>query len=323
MITLYLGDAGSYLEKIAKSVDPGASLLTINNFNSLTAGTYYTSIKELTSAKILATVLRNVDKVIYSPPDYWSDEHGRSQLQQLTEEHLKIFRWVKPVENFASITEPTDQKNILALLDSRKTNDPQLWIAGCSVTSGAGVELDQRYGQLIADELNLKVSFITTRSSSVQWAADQILRSDIRNGDTVVWGMAPMTRIPFFNNNELFHVSPMNYISNPKLKHLLDIGVLDNDNQRYQLVTGIFQVINFCSKVKAKLVIAMLGDVELLDYLKDVPNLIILCGLWGFDISKGRRINYSYMDIGSDNYHPGANTHQYYAQEILRKIKQL
>lgn len=323
MINIYLGDTGNYLEKIAKLADPLAVSITVNNFNTLTTGTYYTSLKDLSSTQILATVLRKANKIIYCPPiEKWSDNRsGQSRLQTLTEEHLKIFRWLKPVENFNAVSDPETKEAMLALSDLRKTDDPQLWIAGGSTALGAGVELNQRYGQLIADEINRQVSFISTRSSSILWIADQVLRSDIREGDIVVVELTPLSRVPFFHNKKLTHVTPMNYISNPELKHILDINVLDGENIVYQSVTSIFQIVNFCSKVKATLLLAVAGGNEILDYLEDIPGLILFSGLWGFDITDGQCVNFSYPDLGSDNYHPGIKTHRYFAEEILRKIK--
>jgi hypothetical protein len=45
--------------------------------------------------------------------------------------------------------------NFLNLADSRKTNSYQLWVAGCSFAHGIGIQRDQRFGQLLAEKLNL------------------------------------------------------------------------------------------------------------------------------------------------------------------------
>jgi len=320
MITVYLGDIFEYLAELVCSIDPDAKLITKENYKNLLPGTYYTCIGDVGGLDNLGEVLRSTDQLIYAPPPNgkWSDEnHGISQMKQWTEDYLKVFSFRTSVKNFF-IEEPNNKTNIFKLADSRKNAKNQLWIAGCSVSHGVGVELNQRYGQLLSVESNLPVSFLTEGGSSVIWAADQILRSDIQCDDIVVWGITSIPRTPLFNNDKLNHIHVRSYEQNPVLDRTFSFDYFTSDDITYRTVISVFQVINYCKKIGAKLLLVSLGDdVTLFKYVKDYPNLLQLSFIWGRDL-KNR-----WIDLGSDNLHPGHKTHEFYSTEILAKIKQL
>ena len=318
MITLYLGDIHNYLAELACAADSNAKLITHKNVHNLTDGTYYTSLGDLAGVDDLGIVCRTVDKIIYAPPSgKWSDSFfGKSAMKTWTEDYLKIFQWRIPVENFAEISTPENKNAMLGLADIRKSEHPQIWSVGCSISHGCGVETTQRYGQLLANELGLSVSFLTQGGSSIIWAADQILRSDIQTGDIVVWGVTSTTRLPYFND-ALTHVNNRTQKKNPKFDDVHGIiRTLDSNDTLYRSVISVKQVINFCEKINAKLIIASMLDDILINYIKDFSNIIMLYKIWGRDTG------HQFDDIGDDNIHPGVNTHKFYASEILKKIKE-
>jgi len=314
MITVYLGDVGEYLADLAIANHGSATLITQENFTNLSHGNYYTSIGEFTDLRTLGVVLQQANKIVYAPPVVWSDNrHGKSSMKDWTEDYLQIFSFRCQVDNYIPV-KTHNQESILKLVDVRKTNEQQLWIAGCSVSHGIGVTKDTRYGKLLAEKLNLEVSFLTWGSSSIIWASDQILRSDIQSGDIVVWGLTSWSRQPFYKNDTLTHVSSSTFLTLPNFEITPD--TLTSDNLFYQTLTSVFQVINFCKKIGAKLVIASLIDDYVVSYLTQFPNLIMLYHIWG---RSGGADNF--LDIGSDNKHPGIKTHQFYADEIYQKIQ--
>jgi hypothetical protein len=201
-----------YLSVIARKADPTATLLTDDLINDISPGTYYASLGDLDNLLNFSKMLRQADLIVYAPPDKWSDSFfGKSKMQLWTEDYLKAFTHFRPIENLPDrlITKvPENKSTILKLSDVRKTDQPQLWVSGCSYTIGVGVQYNQRYGQLLADQLNLPVSFLSENGSSITWAADQILRSDLRENDILVWGLTSLPRINYFKNNEVHHVCP-------------------------------------------------------------------------------------------------------------------
>ena len=314
MITIYLGDVSAYLGQHAITADPNACLITAKDYKNLKPGTYYTSLGDLNNLLILGKVLQQANRIVYSPPlGKWSDSFfGKSQMQTWTEDYLNIFKFRCNVENYANKT-AFDQ--ILRLADTRKTDAAQLWIAGCSISHGVGVTDSTRYGQLLANQLNSKVSFLTHAGSSISWAADQILRSDIRSNDTVVWGLTGYARTVEFDNNNFRYIT----LNSKEVIQPYHMEYLASDQVLYHSVTGVHQVINFCKKTNAKLILASLLDDHVVNYLQDFSNLVVLYGLWG------RELDDKFMDLGTDTEktHPGAKTHEFYADQIYQKIQNL
>jgi len=310
MITVYVGDVTEYLSAHARAADTTATLLTSDNVNNIPQGTYYTSIGDLASLSDFAKILRQADQIVYAPPDKWSDSFfGQSKMQTWTEDYLTAFAGLKSIVNFSvTASVPNNKSKMLGLRDVRKTNQPQLWVAGCSFTDGDGVQPNQRYGQLLSDRLNLPVSFLSQSGSSITWAADQIIRSDLRENDMLIWGLTSIPRVNYFTHNEIHHLC----IGNKKLEEFL---IQTEEDILYKSLTSIYQVVNFCKKIKVDLFLVNLLNHVVVDYLDDV-EVLSLTRLWG------RNADDCYEDFGDDDLHPGAKTHEFYAEEIFKKIKE-
>jgi hypothetical protein len=317
-ITVYVGDVNSSLSTTATAYDPQAQLITDSNYKALTPGTYYTSLGEFDNLNKFAEVLRQADIIVYSPPAQWSDSKDSvSYMQKWTELYLTNFYTIKQIKGFTFNHDALiDLEAFVGLEDRRQTDRPQLWISGCSFSHGTGVDPCQRYGQLIGDELDIPVSFLTKVGSSIQWAADQILRSDVRSGDIVVWGLTENNRFAYFNDNKVLEISTGKIRKNPDLLKIIDPNWLDSDDVLYHNTLSIFQVINFCNKLKIKLVIANLLSNTLVPYLIDQECFISLTGQYG--VYK----HDCFIDVGTDDMHPGPLMHKYYSKEILKKIVQ-
>jgi hypothetical protein len=199
---------------------------------------------------------------------------------------------------------------MLYLSDTRKTDESQIWNAGCSLTYGSGLSnINQRYGQIISDQLNLPISFLAYPGSSIIWAADQIIRSDLRSGDIVIWGLTSPNRFPYYYSTKIYHVSQYTYSVTPELKNFFSIDELDSKNLIYQSLSSVARVINFCSKLNVKLFVGgLLVDPVFNEYAVSlIPNYIFLYA------------NH-FKDFGTDGIHPGPGTHKWYAEEILNLI---
>jgi hypothetical protein len=208
------------------------------------------------------------------------------------------------------------KEHLAKLVDLRKTNESQLWIAGCSISHGVGVDANQRYGQLIANDLEIECSFLTKPGSSIRWAADQLLRSDIRTGDIVVWGITDGARLPYvYNNQYLPGLTCSTYINYPQTEKIVPVSELFSENNLYNNICSVEQVINFCKKIDVNL--SMIG------LLPNIPNF------YRYIKSKSRYIHFphktkwennvltpQYQDIGTDGRHPGPVQHQHYKNFI-------
>lgn len=317
MILLIVGDVIDELSAYAISIDPNAILITNSNSNHLHNGTYYVSLGDFDTYNQFTDVLAQADKIIYYPPQRWSDSDSRgiSSMKQHTESALTYFYNRIPVDNF--VIDPINIQTVLDLADTRKTSDPQIWIGGGSDSHGYALDPLDRYGSILSNYFNMEVSFLTMPRASMRWISDQILRADIREGDLVVFGIVPDCRIPFYSNSHMYHVTPELYMKESFLKDLFSLDILDSDDVTlYQPLSSIHQVINVCSKLKAHLIIAGLSRLLITNHLLHLPNYVHL-------LHRHYCRDNFFLDLASDGSHPGPEAHQYYANEIIAKIKQL
>jgi hypothetical protein len=317
MIQVFIGDIYESLATHAKSVDPHAKLFQNPSDLNNDCDTYYTCIADC-GIENFYNVLNASDVIHYIEPDTWSDatSSNKRSMKFWTEKVLDIFvecptKKVKGYNRKNYAISPIEH-NFLELTDIRKTDGKQLWIAGCSVAHGIGVEKEQRFGQLIANALDLPVSWLTKGSTSILWARDQILRSDIRHDDIVCWGITNTVRLPYYYKNKVQHVWSGFYEDNKWLNEIINIEKLDDKDQLYQCVTAMHQVKNFCDKVGAKLFMLDMckGDQnKIRGYCHDLKNFKI-CLL----------DNDCDLDLGSDQLHPGPLQHIAYAKHFLTMI---
>jgi hypothetical protein len=321
---LYFGGTNSELANTAQAVDPQAFLIDHSNYIEFLNSppdnaTVYTSLGDLPKISkdtfVIYQLLDLADKIYYVPTDSWKHKEDQIYVESI------LFS-IKQQKNNVYNLDLTKYSAIsyTKLVDSRQTNQPQLWISGCSISDGVGVDTNQRYGQLIADRLKLPVSFLTKGGSSIPWAVDQIVRSDVCSGDIVILGLTEEFRFPYWaTNNEVWHISSGN-----QQKHLmsftnLSTNIIDrlitDDNCFYQSITSIHQLVNFCNKINAKLLIlGLLSSNRLALYLNNLQNFI--------HYKNFKSPIYS-VDLGTDHRHPGPLQHQLYADFCQTTLKKL
>lgn len=332
-LTIFLGDVQEYLGIEAKQYDESACLLDRKNIAAFQQNpnsfpkTLYTSLGDLPKNLVqVHEILQKAKTIYYSPPSSWSDgkildilDPG-SSLHGLTEILLLLLPDTVEIKNFS----PYSPLSIdpIPLVDSRKTQQKQLWIAGCSVSHGEGVTPDERYGVLLAEDLGLSCSFLTRSGSSLSWAADQILRSDIRSGDLVVWGLTTWPRFTYVNQHKLLPgVTVSHYERYPWYQKIVDINQLDSQQTFYDNFYSILQVINYCKQNGSQLFLVGLlnSNYTLLGFLKSCENFIqIPYQLEYLQDSLSEK----FLDIGTDNIHPGPKQHQIYKKIIKDFIVQ-
>lgn len=333
-ITIFLGDINSYLGMLAKKHDPSAWLLDHNSLTKFAESrekskdvTVYTSLGDLPKDILhVMNILQQADIIVYCPPTQWSDKKTldildpTASIHGLTETLLMMLPSSVQIRSFKPFS--PDDLDPNPLVDVRKTQDPQLWIAGCSVSHGVGVDADQRYGALLAEELGLECSFLTRGGSAIDWSADQILRSDIRAGDIVVWGLTNWNRITYIHNHKLLKGVVINtYDDYPEYHNIVSMENLFLDQTFYQHFYSIKQVINYCNKIGSKLFLAPMvnGNYSLLSFLYQEKNYIHIPHQLQY---KNNTLYEKYEDLGSDHLHPGPKQHLIYKNIILNFINQ-
>jgi hypothetical protein len=306
-ITVFVGDNDPGLATVAQKTDPKAFLVDHKNYKKFLSGhdsndvTVYTSFSDLPKITardaVLFEILKKADVVFYCPPAKWSDhcdDFSWNSNQTITEYFLYHAKLINNNVHGLDLT-CYQNSDYLDLSELRKTEAKQLWVAGGSLPHGVGVSADERFGALISKKLNLAVSHLTKPGCSIEWAQDQILRSDIRTNDIVVWQLTPETRAPKATNKKVMAEK------NPDI--LLD------ETSLYRALTSVHRVVNFCKKISAQLVIIPAGCSEHLQLL--IHNLDEYCQF---------PYQTQSLDKGTDNIHPGPQQHQVWAEIICKHL---
>jgi hypothetical protein len=306
-ITVFVGGNDDSLAKHATAFDPAAFLITAKNYklflNTIHASdiTVYTSFLDLSKIDSnnapLFKILDKADYIFYRQPVTWSDDFGEfswTSNKSITEWLLYCINLEKNNVDGLNLSKYQHNK-YLELADVRGINSKMLWISGCSISHGTGVNVSQKYGQLLSNKLNLPVRYLTKPGSSLKWQSDQILRSDIQKDDILVWGLTQETRT----------VKIVAGIVRPEQ----DLDVRLSELRLYDAVTEIHQVVNFCRKIQCQLILLPLISSEVL-------NLMLI------HLDEYTHLSYrtKTLDYGTDDLHPGPLTHEWYAEHAVNKI---
>jgi len=304
---LFVGDIDDSVRIRAIEYDPSAFLVTSSNVDSvmkrsregLVAYTSFSDLPKITPTRnIFFELLDLADEIFYVSPLRWSDhkeqfDHWSSQ--RVTEYFLSEINRKK--KNVHGLELPSWKQNqYTSLMDTRCGEHPQLWITGCSISHGVGVSEQEKFGSLIAEKLDIPASFLTKGGSGIPWASDQVLRSDLRSGDILIWGVTSEYRLCVWDK-KLHHYNPHSFETS-------EFRSIDNnlENMVYRAVTSIHQVINFCHKINVRLILLPIIPSETLRLLfHDCPNWYV------------PEYQVKFIDYGTDKIHPGPKQHRSWA----------
>lgn len=320
MFTLYIGNNDESVAKHAQQESTDAYLIDQKNFNIKHQGVAYTSLADLDTELELSKLFDQADIIVYSPPenDQWSDGSGEKSIQkQIIEHYLNAFSFTKDkkIVNFNAVNDLSTIE--IPTVGKRLSDSPHLWCVGCSLTLGTGVKESQRFSNLLSKKLNLPLVNVSFGGSSIFWACNQILKSDIRSGDTLVWGITSPNRHVFYDQ-KIHHLQLDNKKKYNQVYDLKDtiLNLSTDSNSIFLAVNQILQVVNICRTRNIKLVLAgLIPGTKLASYLVNLNEYIHLEGQFGLSMDN------KFLDIGTDVLkHPGPKMHQWYADKIYNKL---
>lgn len=312
MLELFVGDVYETLAIKAKAHNANAVLITSLNLDSFLSSPSivgYTSLADVGDHELFFQLCKKVDKLYYRPPVKWSHPD-----QQYYTEH--VLAWIlqyKNIDGFEYLLNRNYQFNQDFLQDTRKTDQSQLWAVGCSITFGVGVDIEQTYREIASQELDLKHSNLSCPGSSIIWQSDQICRANLQPNDIVFWGLTGQHRIPVLHNNKVLHLHSQQYEKYSDLVSNFSIDLLNNDTLLYHNVLAVRRAYHVCQKIGAELVI--------LGLMPDFDNLYLHYNVPVFRHLEP--VHHKYVDIGTDNMHPGPEQHKVFAKEFLAFYNQL
>ena len=343
MFELFIGDVDQSLADQATAHSKAAVLITsanVNDFLDAPIGTAYSSLGDIVDPNLFFRLCSKADKIYYRPPIKWSDHSAGNDSKRLTEALLAGLSQYISVDGIEKISDQKIYFNYDFLRDKRKTHLPQGWFVGCSITYGVGVDQDQTFRHIIAKKIPLEFTNLSRPGSSIIWQSDQICRSDVRPQDIVFWGLTNQNRLPVFNyelhasqktvyrwqtmestNSDttrqqeppVIHLNTGIFRKEPQLITKFPIDLIDNDTLTYHNILAVRRAYNFCQKVGAKLVI--------LGLMHDNDSVYL-----HYDVPVFRQMIFwpkKYPDLGTDNEHPGSQSHQMFAREFLELYSKL
>jgi len=227
-------------------------------------------------------------------------------VKDQTEQFLILLSLFKPIQNFTTIDSTR-----------RKTEQPQIWVAGCSWSSAVGVTEEQRWGSLLADQMNVAVTVLAEGGSGNSYQVRKLLSADIRENDIVIFQVTTPHRETIFRQDGvehgMEHVIAHTFKDNPDLYKTYSPNRLDELTLVINQIKDMQNLINFSQKLKAKLLIWN-------------PGMPIWIGEYLKNFLRDKENFYSYKnkmsDFGTDGVHPGPETHKQYADFVFEKFKQ-
>lgn len=318
MLKIFVGDVDQYLSDLAKSHDDSAYQIDSSNLYDVHSGTVSVSVGDLSSLKEFKYIISQATELIYAPPDNWPTVYQNMEKFSIAWITVSYLATIAATCNIPVKNLPVIDKLSIPTINDRTTNSIQLWVAGCSTTLGVGVHSSERYANIVSAALGLDLNMLAHSGSSIAWSASQILKSDINSDDIVVWGLTTLDRFQWYSDGRIRHIGLHYYKSNPDFNKIIKLDLIDHEHRLYEALDSIQQVQNFCNKVNARLILVGIhANIELSARLVKNDNFVMIQGLSGLDW------NSEFLDYGTDNLHPGPNTHKFYAEKILNKIKKI
>lgn len=305
---IVVGDTSTNLANRARKIDPRAILLTEQNIESFNSqsGTFYTSLGDFKNIEKFIEVLKASDFIEYLPcEDADLDRETRGHLLLLNIATNRTIKGLEVDHDHLTFGREFD------IID-RKSDQPQIWNVGCSITSGVGVRPEQTYGAKISQHLKMPWCNLGREGSSIAWAGNQILSSDIRSNDIVIWGVTSRYRYTYWaDQDHVYHVVPTTHIQHPLINEVIGELWLPSAHVAYLGLKSISMVANFCQKVGARLYfLGMFPDALVYKHLERYGRLIP-CPRYQ-----------DWIDLGADNFHPGPRQHLDFAERFLKFYEQ-
>lgn len=331
MKSLFVGSTEEYLSTIAKKHDSSAFLVNSQNYKQFLDTdlcTGYTALGDLPKdTNIFCKILLDSDQIHYCPPTHWKEKSLENNLYyNTTEEEQSLTElfllYVSKYKTVLGLDHISNHHCTLDFDSNRVTDEPQLWVSGCSNTYGTGVDHEDTWAYLLHKSLKMPYKNLAITGTSNPWSADRLLRSDIRKNDIVVWGLTNLERISWIENSKLHKLTAHNYSIHKHYESMLSAKYLLSENTLHDNLTSIEQVANFCKKIQATFFCfltfpechTLYKFLHNKSYFLDIDfNLIINKSTNEWQIQR--------LDYGSDNVHPGKKHHLYWHNNLLKQIQ--
>jgi len=195
-------------------------------------------------------------------------------------------------------------KNLLG--EPIEIQENEIVFLGCSHTSGVGVTESQRYSYLTSQALGLTEKNLAVGGTGIWQMHDTFFRCKFNNNQKVVLQLSDPYRINYFSGE---HVKSNSFKDMEDRKLLLTYSDDILAYQEYSLINSIISssksqnIDLLCFRMS----LGLPAEYNQSDYLLTTASESVIIGEW--------------VDLGTDNMHPGPLTHKKISSTIVKKLK--
>lgn len=280
--------------------DPGSEslLITDDNFQiDRRAKKFHTSMGDISAGNLIAfcQTVESVEFVDYGFKDIPKTRDVTIMVLNVLSHKLNIKNY-KP----GPVVE-------LDFTMTRPTSDSVLWVFGCSYSHGVGVNPKQKYSSLVQQKLDLPLVDITKPGTSTRWGLQHLIHADIKSTDTVIWQITPYDR---FTKKTSFTDPSTEVLLKNQSKDVL--AFVNHPQLVFDHISLIDYGVQILRSIGCKFCMISIENKSSysVQCLKEYTKFPEYCYIPNFTI-----------DVGSDNEHPGPNSHLLVAQSILNKLQ--
>jgi hypothetical protein len=190
-----------------------------------------------------------------------------------------------------------------------RTDDPTLWVFGCSHAHGWGLlPTEKNFAQLMSESLGLPLNQITKPGSSLHWSVRHLLAANVRQDDLIVWQLTTPPRLSTYHNNQVDEV----LLSHTKNKYLLE--VFHNEQLFFNQITLFNFGMSYLRQIGVKFVVTSILPKQdnMYDYLNEYSKQTEYCYIPEYKI-----------DLASDLQHVGPLSHNNIAHCLINHVQLL
>lgn len=278
------------------------SVLVYSIDQNLTSDQYHTSLGDLSSNDIIF-LANQFDEINFVSNGF----DLKSDIFKETIILLNFLSHRKKITNFKI----AEKINFATLTTHNNLEDKKLWVYGCSHSHGVGLDHeDFRYSNIIAKDLKLPLVSITKPGSSIEWSLCQIINSDIRPDDIVIWQITTPERVTLC---ESYNGQTRNWILKD-CPNQFAVMFYDDLQLFYKHISCLNLGIQFLKSKNIKFILTSLDNFGELFYrcINEYSKHKEYCF-----------IPDTYKDFGNDNIHAGPRSHNYLSECIINHYRLL
>ena len=273
-------------------------LLTNDNFEQYLgqAGVFHTSLGDITAANLLLVADYNCRFIFVN--------QGFDNETALYEKTIIFLNAVYESNTIIGYIRPGPAT--FAEQSIMRPPGPRLWVFGCSLSAGVGVNDSELYSTKLGIATGLPVTTVARVGSSTHWSLRQLLHADIWPTDIVIWQLTTIER---------FTVKQPN-------RWPTEVMLKDADRETILSTTDEQLWFNQLSLVNCGVqYLRAIGPEFYMISLDSLSPLLNVC------LEQYTRYpEYCYVpdwqiDLGTDGLHPGPQSHHLLYQSLEKKLR--